>query len=244
MEDVLFGDLENFPKEGGAERVDGFIGSEAESDGEANAAAFEFALVVKTHAGQSAHQDAVGDEAVVGKNFGAARLVVIFEEAREIILVLVQRVEVIADLRRIGVADRIVKRFVIGEIEAESEEAGFGAPVGFGQKAQIRYSGYCFGPKFLRGRRRIAEEMAPTILENIVEQEHGHVAADAVTVAGDGAEFGELRGARSRIPMIELGDIFPRRVIRIFGEGDEARALRSLHRIIKRGIALEIGLLR
>ena len=52
---------------------------------------------------------AVGDEAVVGKNFGAAGLVVIFEEAGKIILVWLEQVEAIADLLRIGVADGVVE---------------------------------------------------------------------------------------------------------------------------------------
>ena len=85
--------------------------------------------------------------------------------------------------------------------------------------------------------------MAPAVLENIVEQQHGHVAADAVAVAGDGAKFGELRGASGGMEMIELGDIFPRRVIGIFGERDEAGALRSLDRIIEGWIAFVILLL-
>ena len=88
--------------------------------------------------------------------------------------------------------------------------------------------------------RRVAEERAPAIFENIAEQQHGHVAADAVAVAGDGAKFGELRGSSGGVEMIELGDIFPRRVVGIFGEGDESGALRSLDRKIKGRIVFVI----
>ena len=81
--------------------------------------------------------------------------------------------------------------------------------------------------------RHVADERAPAFFENIVEEEHGHVAADAVAMSGDGTELGDLRGASPGMEMIELGDIFPRRVVRIFGQGDVARALRGLHRVIE-----------
>src|ERR1700735_3532894 len=86
--------------------------------------------------------------------------------------------------------------------------------------------------------------MTPVVSENIVEKQHGHVAAHTVTVTGDGAEFGELRGARRRMEMIELGDIFPGWVVGILGPRDETRTLRSLDRIIKRRIVFEFRLLR
>ena len=81
--------------------------------------------------------------------------------------------------------------------------------------------------------------MTPAGVENFVELEHGHVAADAVAVVSDGAEVGELRGARGGMEMIELGDVLPGREIGIFGEGDEARTLRRGLGKVERGIVLE-----
>ncbi len=55
----------------------------------------------------------------------------------------------------------------------------------------------------------------------------------------DGAQIVQLRAAESGIEMIELGNVLPGRVIRIFGKGDEALALRRGLRKIERGIFLE-----
>ena len=78
----------------------------------------------------------------------------------------------------------------------------FRAPVGLGQEGEAGNGSVGFGPEFIFWLRRVAEEVTPVGVENVVELEHGHVAADAVAVRGDGAEVFQLRGAECRIEMI------------------------------------------
>jgi hypothetical protein len=137
VKNLLLGNFENFTEEFRAEGIDGLFGGHAQSDWKVNGAAFELTLMIEAHAGERAHESAVCNEAIVGKNDRAAGFVVIFEEAREIILVLRQGIKAVANLLGVYVAHRVIERFIVGEIEAQFEETLFRAPVGLGEKSKI-----------------------------------------------------------------------------------------------------------
>lgn len=57
--------------------------------------------------------------------------------------------------------------------------------------------------------------------ENVVENEHGHIATEAIAVLGDFAEFGDERVARGRFEVIELENVAPRGEVRIAAASEE-----------------------
>ncbi len=99
-----------------------------------------------------------------------------------------------------------------------------------------------FGPEFFFRLRRIAEQVTPVGVENVVELEHGHVAADAVAVGGDGAEVLQLRGAKAGMEMIELGYVLPGREVGIFCQRGVTRTLRCGLSVVERRIFLKFFL--
>ena len=163
-----------------------------------NAAAFEFALMIEAHSGKGGEQCAVGGETVVREDYGAALLVVIFHEASEIALAFREAHKAFADLPDVVCRGRRHREFCRKSRKILSREALFGAPVGLGEENEVGNGGVGFGPEFFFGLRRVAEEVTPVGVEDVVELEHGHVAADAVAVGGDGAEVCSVarRGAR------------------------------------------------
>jgi dipeptidyl aminopeptidase/acylaminoacyl peptidase len=240
VKNILPGELKNFLEEGDTDGIGRFVGRDAQSDELANGAALEFALMIKAHAGQGAEKSADGGETSIAENFGAARLVVIFQEAGPIALQFWRLSEAVVDLGEIDVAHLVVEELIVGVGKAEAEQARLGAPIGFGEKGEAGHGVVRFGPEFICWGRHAAEEMIPTTGKNIVEEEHGHITPNTVAVIGDIAQLGDASGAKSGEEMIELGDIPPGRIVRIFGESDEARALRGIGGIKERGILREI----
>jgi hypothetical protein len=148
--------------------------------------------------------------------------------------------EAVAHLVDPDIAHRVVKILVVNEREAEIEQALAGSPVCLGQQNQLGDGCMRVGPELGRGRRCIAQEAAPDAAENVAQVQHGHVAANAVAMAGDGAEVRELRGAHLRAEMIQLRHVIPRREIRVLPERDEKASFRSFHEAEAPGVALEI----
>ncbi len=126
----------------------------------------------------------------------------IFHEACKVALLFGAVGEPTTRLWDIDVAHRVVERFVIGKRKSEIEQPLFRAPVRFGQQHQARHSGARFGPEFLRGRFHATEQMLPDAGKYIVELQHGHITANAITVARDGSQVCKLRGAHRGTEMI------------------------------------------
>ena len=74
MKYILPGDSQNFLEEIRADGIGRLVRGDAQSDGQMNSAAFEFALMIEADAGEGGEQCAVGGEAVIGENYGAALL--------------------------------------------------------------------------------------------------------------------------------------------------------------------------
>ena len=159
------------------------------------------------------------------ENIRASRLVVIFKEARKMALQFDGSRQPVAHLVDPDIAHCVVEILVVNEREAQIEQALPRSPVGFGQQNQAGHGGVHVGPELRRRRRGIRQEAAPDPAENVPQVQHGHVAANAVAMAGDGAEIGHLRGPHLRAEMIELRHVLPRREIRVLRERDERMSL-------------------
>src|SRR5258706_5655133 len=92
-----------------------------------------------------------------------------------------------ADALRIAMLQPIVELLVITEVEALLLKLPLQIPISFGDEDEIRmrflYDGNQISP-VLRCRPW-TRAAAPGPLEDRVQQEHGHVAADSIALAGD-----------------------------------------------------------
>ena len=181
-----------------------------------NFAAVELAVMIEAHAGKRGEQSGEGFESCGAEGCGSAGFVVIFEKACGVALAGNVGGEARVNFDGLAVAQRIVKALVVGELEAESLNGRFAVPVDFGEPDKfVRESGDGFAPEFARRRLAPGEERAPGARENVVQNEHGHVATDAVAVIGDFAELGDERGARGGFEIIELDNVAPSREVGI-----------------------------
>src|ERR1700733_4802507 len=96
------------------------------------------------------------------------------------------------------------------------------------------------GPELLLRRGFTVQQMPPDFLEDVAQLEHGHIAAHAVAVVGNGSQFGKLRRAHLRRKMVQLRDVVPRRKIGIAPKSQDKNASGRLDPVKTRGIALEI----
>src|SRR5262245_24643281 len=133
-----------------------------------------------------------------------------------------------AKLRRLPGHDVIVHPLVVREIETEFLQTLFQIPIGFGQEEKTgtisfhRLNG--FTPELRSRRWCIARKSIPGLGKDCVENEHGHVAATAVTLGGDVMQDSDHRGARFPTAVLELRGVSPCREVRIFAVSEPAPA--------------------
>src|SRR6516162_3498996 len=111
-----------------------------------------------------------------------ARLVVVFKKAGELVLVIEPGEQMTADRPGVAVSQAVVKPLVIAISEALLLQGPFEVPIDLGHKGEGRI--------FLADRRRRLRpewlrRQSPGALEDLGQQQHRHVAAHAVTLAGD-----------------------------------------------------------
>ena len=126
---------------------------------------------------------------------------------------------------------RSVEIFVVTEVEALGEESLFQIPVDFGQEGEIRK----FAPNGGDERRPeffawswFVQVLPPGVGEDVVEQQHRHIAADAVTLHGD-AQQGFASGvAVFRGVGVELRGVDPTGKIGVAPVSYEIEAARAV----------------
>lgn len=199
-----------------------FWRGDGEGNWKVNFAAVELAVMIEAHAGERGDESGDGFEFGGAEGCGSASFVVIFEEARGMGLTGEAGSEARMDFVDVAVAQRVVEALVIGELEAKRLNWSFAVPIHFGEPDKLaRKSDDGFGPEFARGRFASAKKRAPSVGEDVVQNEHGHIAADAVAMFCDFAEFSDERGARGRLEVIELENIAPGREVRIATVGEK-----------------------
>src|SRR5688500_18732922 len=116
------------------------------------------------------------------KRGGSAGLIVILQEAGELILVIDAGAEMVANRPDMPFAETIVKALVVSVIEALLLHGPFHVPVHFRHETElgmlIAHAPGGFRPEW---RRRDV----PCLLKNFREDQHRHVAAHAITMPGN-----------------------------------------------------------
>jgi hypothetical protein len=102
-------------------------------------AAFELALVKEAQTGRKVGNDGGSLVRPGRKGCRGARLVVIFEESRQLFLVIESRGKVLADRQRHLIAEAVIEPLVIGVIETLLQHRPFEIPVRFGHEEKIRH---------------------------------------------------------------------------------------------------------
>ena len=108
-----------------------------------------------------------------------ARLVVVLEEAGELVLVVEPGVEVLANRPRMLLAQAVVEPLVVRVIESLLLHRPFEIPVDFGHEAE---AGDLLANLRDDARPERLRPAAPRALEDVGQDEHGHVAAHAVAL--------------------------------------------------------------
>src|SRR5262245_9520285 len=111
-----------------------------------------------------------------------ARLIVIFEEACQPILIVEPGPQMGANGADIRMAETRVKPLVVTIVEALLLQFPFEVPIGLGQKGEARVC-TAHGPYGSRPEREGIN--APRASEYFWQDEHRHVAADTVALIGD-----------------------------------------------------------
>src|SRR5205085_8582827 len=104
----------------------------------------------------------------------------------------------------------------------------------------------CGLPELVRCRSGGKRKSLPGFDKNIVEQQHGHIATQTVTLLGQGMKQLDHRLLCSYVPVIELHGVRPRSEIRVFsmGKPEDAGAglLRKRLRCLGRALHEQLGL--
>src|SRR6478736_7092201 len=120
------------------------------------------------------------------KRGGSAGLVVVFEEAGELVLIVETGVEMLADWASVMIAKTIVEPLVVGVIEALLLKRPFLVPIDFGHEGEV---GMALAHFLRRSWPKQRGSLSPGALEYVGQDEHGHVATDTVALAGDAIEL-------------------------------------------------------
>src|ERR1700689_977539 len=197
-------------------------------------------MLIETQTGKRGDERRDGAQLAAGEDGGAAGFIMIFKKAREVALIREIAADIGADRASVACAESIVESFVVSEIEAEIEKPSFRSPIRFREQNFLRERRANILPEF-NGRRGDAGEMLrPSFGKNVIENEHGHIAAKTVAVHRGVNKLSEKRGAHGGLEMIELRHVAPGREIGIFGARDITRAGIRFRAIVSRRIVAEI----
>src|SRR5262249_10555073 len=155
-----------------------------------------------------------------------ARLVMVFDEAHEAVLIAEIGAEVQADAFGIALLQPIVQTLVVTEAEAELLQLPLKSPEGFGKEQEIRAGARYWsdrnGP--VLGRRTRTGAVAPGPLEDRVQHQHRHIAADPVALVRDLAERLVRRPAMALLESVQLQHIRPRWEVGVAAAGKDGGA--------------------
>ena len=225
--------LEEAVVERGEPGVGRLARSAAEVDRDAHALSFSLALVEEPEAGREERQYGGRRVHLARERGGGPRLVVVLEEAGQAVLEVEARVEVLAHRAGVALHQPVVEPLVVGVVEALLLEGPLEVPVDLGEEQEARDLG-------AHGLRRARPERgggdAPGLLEHLRQDEHRHVAADAVALARDALELAEHRLLQGRVAVVQLERVRPAVEVGIAPVSKDARALLRL------GAAVVLGL--
>ena len=180
----------------------------------------------------------VGDEGrrpvlLGAEDLGSARLVVVFEE----VCAAAEHFRVAAQVLAHGGGARVdqvvVEALVVGVVEPEGLQFVFQAPVGFSDEEKVRVAAPHgvdrLRPELPCGRRASLRwrNLPPGSLKDIVQHQHGHVAAHAVALSGDSEQRLDERVPQVGVAVVELGSVGPAGEVGVAAVSEDLAALRG-----------------
>ena len=152
----------------------------------------------------------------------------VLHEAGELALVIEPGVEMLAHRPGMTLAEPIVEPLVVGVVETLVLQRPFQVPIDLRHEAEA-------GNPLTHASGRVRPEewgtAAPGSFEDFWQDQHGHVAAQAVALLGDLQEFADHRLLRGGVGVVELHGIGPAGEIRIAAEGKHLVAPCALTRV-------------
>ena len=215
----------------------------AEEHGQLHLPALHLALVDEARARLGHRGDGSGPGLVGREGRRGTWLVVVLDEADEALLIRGVAAQVAANLVAALVHEPVVQALVVTEAEAVLLERPLEIPVGLGKEDEARVPGgdsRNHGVPVLPGRPR-AGALAPRALEDVVQHQHRHVAADSVALLGDVLQRLDDGLAQRRSEGVELHDVGPRGKVRVAAVREHAPGDLGERRRITRAVVLSAG---
>jgi len=142
---------------------------------------------------------------------------VILDKPHQLVLITQIGQQVQPDLLGEGVLQPVEEPFVVAVVEALLHQLPLQVPVRLGHEQEIRVvrsnGADDLAPVFA-GRAR-SRPRTPGLFEDPGDEEHGHVTAHAVALAGDLAKRLDGGAPQPRVECVELQHVLPRREVRI-----------------------------
>jgi hypothetical protein len=147
-----------------------------------------------------------------------AGLVVVLQEVGELVLVIQTRVEKLANRAGALIAEAVVQAFIVGIIKPLLLERPLHVPVDFGHETE---AGDLLADAAGRLGLEGASGEAPRALEDLGHDEHGHVAADAVALAGDPEKLADHGFLSGGVAVVQLQRVGPSGEIGVAAVGEK-----------------------
>ena len=192
--------------------VDRFLRTSHQMGRDPCPAPLELSLVKETQTGGQERDDSGRLVHVRRERRRRPRLVVVFHEAGQLVLIVEPGVEMLAHRPGVALAEAVVQAFVVGVIESLLLHRPFAIPVDLRHELEVRM----VPPHGLDGLRpeRLRPD-APRAFEDVGQDQHGHVAAHAVALPGDPHQFADHRLLQLRVAIIELQRVGPAVEVRV-----------------------------
>ncbi len=141
----------------------------------------------------------------------------VLQEPHQVLLVVGIGREVVS--HRVGAARReaIVEALVVAVVKTLRDQIRFAVPIGLGDEEEVRVQLLHCPCDLLPigGGTRRAHPVAPRLGNDVVEQQHRHVAPHPVALVGDLRQGLDHRRAQGGLRRVELDDVGPRGEVRI-----------------------------
>jgi hypothetical protein len=168
-----------------------------------------------------------------GKRRRCPRLVVVFQKASELVLIIQPSVKVFTHGTGMFNTKAVVEPLIVGVVETLLLSRPLQVPVNLGHKCNAGYAFAhtldCLRPEWLRWD-------APGSVKDFRQNQHGHVAAQAIALASDSYQFADHRFLRGGVAVVQLKRVGPAREVRIATVGQEKVATLAVDpRVVLRG---------